>query len=321
MVKLVLVYDMRAPDFGGPAVDLYQAALDQCAWGDALGFERVRINEHHAAEDGYLPSPVVFGAGVAGRTRKLLIELVMLLPLYHPLRAAEDLAVLDLVSGGRLQLTAAAGYRPVEYEMFGAEFRKRPSLMERNIEILKQAWSGEPFEHEGREVQILPRPAQRPRPPIFMGGSSRPAAERAARIADGYRPVMPALYEDYRQAVAAQGRAAEPMQPAASYQFLHVSKTPDEDWRRIAPYALHENNSYGRWLAAAGGGPYHEVTDADQLRAEGRYRVVTPEECVEMARTEGVVSLKPLAGGLDPETSWRSLRLFEQEVLPRLRAA
>ena len=98
-----LVYDMRAPAFGAPATELYRAAIEQCAWADQHGFSRVTFPEHHASDDGYLPSPIVMAAAVAGVTQQMLIHLsVVLLPLYHPLRAAEDLAVLDLVSGGRL---------------------------------------------------------------------------------------------------------------------------------------------------------------------------------------------------------------------------
>ncbi|HKA03474.1 MAG TPA: LLM class flavin-dependent oxidoreductase, partial [Acidimicrobiales bacterium] len=107
-----LVYDMRAPDFGTPAVELYRAAIEQCAWADQHGFYRVTLAEHHASDDGYLPSPIVLGSALAAVTQQMLIHLaVVLLPLYHPLRAAEDLAVLDLVSGGRLRLTVAGGYR------------------------------------------------------------------------------------------------------------------------------------------------------------------------------------------------------------------
>jgi alkanesulfonate monooxygenase SsuD/methylene tetrahydromethanopterin reductase-like flavin-dependent oxidoreductase (luciferase family) len=320
MTVLNLAYDMRAPDFGAPPVELYQAALDQCEWADKLGFRSVSFMEHHATTDGYLPSPLVMAAAAAGRTKDILIGVsVMLLPLYHPLRAAEDLAVLDLVSGGRLRVTVGAGYRQEEYAQFGLDLKKRPSLMERGIETLKKAWTGEPFEYEGRTVRILPRPAQSPRPTITMGGSSKAAAERAARIADGYQPVTPQIYEDYRQALEALGKPVPPRAPnRGSYLYLHVTNDPDKAWRQIAPHALHENNDYARWLKGAPNAVYHEVTDPDVLRASGAYKLLTPDECVEMATTEGLLSFKPLIAGLDPAIAWENLRLFESEVLPRL---
>jgi len=321
MTILTLAYDMRAPDFGAPAVELYKAALDHCEWADKLGFQSVSFMEHHATTDGYLPSPIVMAAAAAGRTKDILIGVsVMLLPLYHPLRAAEDLAVLDLVSGGRLRITVGAGYRHEEYAQFGLELKKRPSLMERGIETLKKAWTGEPFEYEGKTVRILPRPAQTPRPAITMGGSSKAAAERAARIADGYQPVTPTIYEDYRQALAALGKPVPPRAThRGSYLYLHVTKDPEATWRQIAPHALHENNDYARWLKDAPNAVYHEATDAEVLRGSGAYKIVTPDECVELARKEGVLSFKPLIAGLDPAIAWENLRLFEKEVLPRLR--
>lgn len=318
----MLAYDMRAPDFGAPAAALYAAALDQCEWADKLGFQQVMFSEHHATTDGYLPSPIVMAAAAAGRTKSMLIGIgLILLPLYHPLHAAEDLAVLDLVSGGRLRLVVGAGYRDEEYEQFGLKLRQRPSLMERGIETLKQAWTGEPFEYEGKTVRILPRPAQRPRPDIVMGGTTKAAAERAARIADGYMPVAPELFEDYRQALAALGKPVPPPMPArrGGYMFLHVTNDPDGDWQRIAPHALHENNDYAAWLKGQPNAVYRHVDDAAALLASGQYRIVTPDECVALAQENGFLSFKPLIGGLDPAIGWESLRLFEKEVLPRLR--
>lgn len=320
MIAMTMAFDMRAPDFGTPADTLYKAALDQCEWADRCGFQLVTFMEHHASSDGYLPSPIVMAAAAAGRTKQIGIGIgVMLLPLYDPLRAAEDLAVLDLASGGRLRIVVGAGYRTEEYAQFGLELRKRPSLMERGIETLKKAWTGEPFEYEGRTVKILPRPAQRPRPPIIMGGSSKAAAERAARIADGYSPVLPHLFEDYRTALAALGKPVPPAQPVQDgYFFLHVTKDPEGDWKKIAPHALHENNDYAKWLEGAPNPAYAHTDDPNALLSSGMYRILTPVQCLELARRNGAVSFKPLIGGLDPALAWESLRLFEREVLPHL---
>ena len=147
---------------------LYAAALEQTAWADNLGFTDVQLMEHHASTDGYLPSPIVLGSAVAGVTSQLAIRLcLVLLPLYDPLRIAEDLAVLDLISGGRLRLTVGLGYRREEYEQFGVDMRRRPSLMEEAVETLKLAWTGEPFDFRGRRVRVLRgrRNARGPRSP------------------------------------------------------------------------------------------------------------------------------------------------------------
>jgi alkanesulfonate monooxygenase SsuD/methylene tetrahydromethanopterin reductase-like flavin-dependent oxidoreductase (luciferase family) len=317
---LSLAYDLRAPDFGADPADLYEAALDQCEWADRLGFQAVSFMEHHASSDGYLPSPIVMGAAAAARTRRMQIGVIVLLPLYDPLRAAEDLAVLDNISRGRLRITAIAGYRAEEYRQFGLDMRSRPSRMERALSVLKQAWTGEPFDFEGRQVRVLPRPTQRPRPTLVLGGSSRAAAQRAARLADGFRPVVPELMHDYAQALERLGKPA-PQVPQASgprYLFLHVTQDPDADWERIAPHALHENNEYARWLQGAPNPVYFHAENADALRASGSYQIVTPRRCLEMARRDGYLAFKPLISGLDPALAWQSLRLFEREVLPEL---
>ncbi|MFW6093318.1 MAG: LLM class flavin-dependent oxidoreductase [Pseudomonadota bacterium] len=319
MTRLSLAFDMRAPEFGAAPEALYQAALDQCEWADRLGFHSVGFMEHHASSDGYLPSPLVMAAAAAARTRRMEIGVLVLLPLYDPVRAAEDLAVLDLIAEGRLRVTAIAGYRPEEYQQFGVDMRRRPSLMERGIDVLKKAWSGEAFELDGRRVRILPRPAQRPRPLLTLGGASPAAARRAARIADGFRPVVPELMQDYAEALRELGKPA-PAAPAAGggYLFLHVTRDPEADWARIAPHALHENNDYARWLEGTPNAVYRHVEDPAELRDTGVYRVVTPEQCLAMAREDGYLAFKPLIAGLDPELAWQSLTLFETEVLPYL---
>src|SRR5262245_15489912 len=316
-----LTYDMRAPEFGASAVDLYRAAVEQCAWADKLGFHAVSLLEHHASVDGYLPSPIVLGAAVAGVTERMLIRMsVVLLPLYHPIRLAEDLAVLDLISDGRLRLTVGAGYRPEEYEQFGLDIKRRPSLMEHGVEVLKQAWSGEPFEYAGHTVKILPRPVQEPRPGIALGGSSPAAAKRAARIADDFQPVSPRLYDVYLEELAALGKPVpdRPLRRGGGGLFFFIAEDPDAAWEAIAPHAMHETNDYAAWASGMRGSPYSAYDSADELRKSGMYEVVTPDEAVDLIRERGGASFKPLMGGLDPETGWSCLRLFESNVLPRL---
>ncbi|HWF22662.1 MAG TPA: LLM class flavin-dependent oxidoreductase [Acidimicrobiales bacterium] len=318
MNHLTLLYDMRAPDSGAPADALYQAAVAQCAWADTLGFNSVTLTEHHATTDGYLPSPMILGAAIAGSTQNLLIRLsLVLLPLYHPLRAAEDLAVLDLISGGRLRLTVGLGYRPEEYEQLGVVMRQRPSLMEEAVETLKLAWTGEPFEYRGRTVRVLPRPAQRPRPLIAMGGASPASARRAAAIADDYQPLSGKLYDLYLQELAALGKPAPAPSPAASGSYLFVSEDPDRDWARIAPHAMHDNNEYAAWIGGRKGA-FSASIGPDELRRTGPYRVVTPEECLTIAAAEDTLAFKPLVGGLDPDVGWEGLHLFADKVLPHL---
>lgn len=325
MIDVSLNYDMRAPSFGTGPEALYPAAVEQCAWADRRAFASVVLSEHHASDDGYLPSPIVLGAAIAGATEHLLIRLsLVLLPLYHPVRAAEDLAVLDLVSAGRLRLTVGAGYRPEEYRQFGLDIRRRPSLMEEGIETLKQAWTGEPFEFRGETVQVRPRPNQWPRPSITLGGASPASARRAARLADGYAPLSERLYELYLDELAACGKPPPPERRpsgATGPVFVHVTDDPARDWAVIAPHALHEANTYAAWAAGARGSVYQAAERADDLRDNGQYVVITPDEALALARRQGSLTLKPLMAGLDPDLGWACLELVADRVLPHLQAA
>jgi alkanesulfonate monooxygenase SsuD/methylene tetrahydromethanopterin reductase-like flavin-dependent oxidoreductase (luciferase family) len=151
---------MRAPDFGAPIGELYTAALEQCVWADALGFDAVHVAEHHGTEDGYLPSSLVFCSAVAARTKDITLQpSALLVTLHHPLRLAEDLAVLDILSGGgRVNVVAGIGYLEREFDMFGVDFAARAQTFEVKLDVLRAALRGEPFECNGRTVVVSPRP-------------------------------------------------------------------------------------------------------------------------------------------------------------------
>lgn len=321
-IELNLAFDMRAPAQGAPAEELYRAATEQAAWADQVGFDNVQLMEHHASNDGYLPSPIVLGAAIAAVTRVLRVNLsLLILPLYDALRVAEDLAVLDLISSGRMRLTVGLGYRQEEYQQFGVNMKTRPSIMEEAVATLKAAWTGQPFQYRGRTVRILPRPVQQPRPQIAMGGASPASARRAARIADDYQPLSSRLHEIYLNELDRLGKPRPGRIPRWRGRgvYVHVSNDPERDWALIGPRALYDNNEYAQWIGGRKGS-FQELADTEELRSVGTYRVVTPDECVELAREHGALTFKPLLGGLSPEVGWAGLDLFAASVLPRLRS-
>jgi alkanesulfonate monooxygenase SsuD/methylene tetrahydromethanopterin reductase-like flavin-dependent oxidoreductase (luciferase family) len=319
-----LRYDLRCPPFArATPEELAAAALEQCAWADERGFALVALSEHHGSPDGYLPSPLVLAGAIAARTRRMRILLAALIaPLHDPIRLAEDLAVLDVISGGRIVPVLAGGYMESEFLTFGRKLADRPQAMEEIVGILERAWTGEPFEHRGTTVRVTPRPVQRPRPPLFMGGASSAAARRAARLADHFIPSVPGLFEVFREERRRLGRPDPGPLPTTTGNFLHVAEDPDAAWERIAPHALHETNAYALWAGESGGfTPYETAPDAEALRRSGRYPVLTPEELIEKARAlpaTGTIMLHPLMGGMDPELGWESLHLIEKVVLPAL---
>jgi alkanesulfonate monooxygenase SsuD/methylene tetrahydromethanopterin reductase-like flavin-dependent oxidoreductase (luciferase family) len=321
-VRLSLRYDLRAPAFGPPAQALYAAALEQCVWAEDRGFDSVAVSEHHGSDDGYCPSPLVLAAAITGRTRSLRVMVAALvLPLYDPIRLAEDLAVLDLASGGRVDVVIGAGYRPEELAMYGRVMDDRVPLVEEGVAALRAAWSGEEFEYRGRRVRVTPTPSRPGGPMLLMGGATPGAARRAARLGDGFIPVDASLWPVYEAACRDLGREPGPPPPPNGPLFIHVADDPERAWSRIAPHALHETNSYGSWLTSAEGiAVYTPMDDPQALRASGMYAVVTPDECLAMARANGALRLHPLMGGLPPDLAWESLELVATKVLPRLQA-
>ena len=324
--EINLRYDLRCPDWATPRGDLYAAALDQCAWADQLGLDAVLISEHHGSEDGYLPAPTVFAAAVAARTKRIRIRLAALvLPLHDPVRAAEQLAVLDVLSGGRLEVVAAAGYVPSEFAMFGVPMDKRGARLERYVEVMRRLWRGERFDYEGRPVCLGLKPLQEHGPPVILAGGSPISAKRAARIGDGYMPVFARLWKTYAEECARLGK--EPGGPPVSNapSFLHLSDDPDRSWQAIGPHALHDMNAYGAWAEEAGlPGLYRHTDSVDDVRGTGMYQVITPEACTKMVRTgrvRGSLVFHPLMGGLSPDLANESLRLLENRVWPQLRGS
>jgi alkanesulfonate monooxygenase SsuD/methylene tetrahydromethanopterin reductase-like flavin-dependent oxidoreductase (luciferase family) len=330
MVTVALRYDLRSPE-GAPTKhpELYRTCLDQCAWADEHGVgDVVVLSEHHAMEDGFLPAPFTMAAAVAARTKRMMISIAAaLIPLHDPIRLAEQIAVVDLISGGRVNFVAGAGYAQHEFEMAGIERRQRGKLLEEYVEVMLQAWKGGPFDWHGRTVQATPVPQTKPHPLIFMGGSSEAAARRAARLKLPFFPALgdERLVEWYRDEAAKVGFEQPFCLLPHGPGFVHVTEDPDEAWSRIAEYAWYDAETYRSWQAP---GQSSEVTthasNPDELRKEGIYRVVTPEECVALAGElgpTGTIVLHPLMGGMPAELGWSSLQLFREKVLPRLRPA
>lgn len=315
-----LHYDFRAPAIGPPAADLYAAALEQCAWGERVGFDEVVISSHHGCEDDYGPAPIVAATAIAARTRRLRIAPVVALPLYDPIHLAEEVAVLDLLAGGRIELVVGAGYRPSEFAMFGGSMGERARRMDEAIPALRAAWSGEPFEYRGRRVLVRPRPAQPGGPKLCYAGYSPPAARRAARLADAFMPMPGSDAEPiYLETCRALGR--EPvLKRRIAWMFLFVTEDPERAWARLAPHLLHVANSYARWMSEAGTTPvYTPVSDVASLRATGTFRIATPEACVELVEGVDDVIVDPLFGGIPPGLAEESLELIANRVLPALR--
>lgn len=327
MPAIALRYDLRSAPFAETKhPELYRACLEQVAWCEQNGVgDIVVLSEHHGLEDGFMSSPLTVAAAIAARTSRLPISIAAaLVPLHDPVRLAEQIATVDLLSGGRVSLVAGIGYAEHEFEMAGVDRRARGGLIEEYIEVMRTAWTGEPFEWRGRTIRVTPRPVSQPHPPLFYGGGSEAAARRAARLRMAFLPSIgdPRLKEIYDEECAAVGHQGFCVLPGGP-GFVLVADDPDAAWAAIEPYAWYDATTYaGMQNRGSRSEVTSRATSPAELRAEGIYRVVTPDECLALAREigdAGTLVLHPLMGGMPAELGWRSLELFRDEVLPRLR--
>jgi alkanesulfonate monooxygenase SsuD/methylene tetrahydromethanopterin reductase-like flavin-dependent oxidoreductase (luciferase family) len=208
-----------------------------------------------------------------------------------------------------------------EFAMFDVPVPTRAERVTEMVSTLKAAFAGQPFDYRGRTVRVTPSPSRPGGPAVFLGGSSEPAARRAARIADGFLPSLPEVWEFYRDEARKLDRPDPGPSPVGANRVVALAEDPEKGWEQMAPYFLHETNAYGHWQDEYGVvGPYNTVADTDELRATGQYDVLTPEEFIaeQKASAFPFALLHPLCGGMPTELAWSSLRLFEQEVLPAL---
>ena len=303
----------------------YRAAIEMAAFAEKNGFSVVSVEEHHVAENGWLPSPLTLAGAIIGRTETIAVNCTaLLITLYDPIRLAEDIAVLDLASGGRFSFVAGLGYRPEEYAALDKDWGSRGKRMDRVLETLLKAWSGEPFEYNGHSIRVTPVPLSKPHPPFAIGGMSRAAARRAARFGLPFFPPMemPELGAIYRAELDRLGKKGMVFYPAEENSMLFIDEDPERAWHELAPYLLRESREYAGWKRDGVPRPGEQpVSDVEGLRRQKRYEILTPAEC--LARLEAhdagfTPCLHPLCGGIPIERAWQGLELYVNRVLSRI---
>jgi alkanesulfonate monooxygenase SsuD/methylene tetrahydromethanopterin reductase-like flavin-dependent oxidoreductase (luciferase family) len=312
----MLRFDMRAPDGGTPITELYRTAIEMAEWSESHGCVSTLVSEHHSSPDGYVPSPLVLASAIAARTTQMPIVIgALLLNFYDPIKLAEDMAVLDIVSNGRVSYVIGLGYRPEEHAMFGIEMASRGKVMDQKLDALRRALAGERFVYEGRQVHVTPRPITPGGPKLAYGGHSLAAARRAGRLGldffaeGGDDSLVEAYTAAATEAGVTPGFAYVPSRESPNSMF--VAEDVDQAWRDLGPYLLHDATTYREWLGDnVVASSRSEASSVDELRAEnGSYRIVGVDEAVARIRSGMPLAMQPLCGGIPAELAWKSVRL------------
>jgi alkanesulfonate monooxygenase SsuD/methylene tetrahydromethanopterin reductase-like flavin-dependent oxidoreductase (luciferase family) len=319
---LTIRFDMRAPPSGAPTTDLYPAAIDMCAWAESRGAIVAVLSEHHGAEYNHLPSPMVLASAIAARTERLAIMLAaVVLPFWDPVRLAEDMAVLDIISKGRASYILALGYRPEEFEHFGVDIRTRGRLADEKLALLRELLSGEAI-FGGRRIKATPPPHTAGGPMLMWGGGSVAAARRAGRYGLGMlgNANVDGMHEAYQEACRQHGHEPGPifLPDREKPSVCFVADDVDEAWDEIGPYLLHDVRAYADWNPgndySAG---FSDAKTVDELRTNPTsHRIYSVEEAVKRVRSGEVLSLSPLCGGVPPEIAWPYLKRVGEVVVP-----
>jgi alkanesulfonate monooxygenase SsuD/methylene tetrahydromethanopterin reductase-like flavin-dependent oxidoreductase (luciferase family) len=320
-----LFFDMRAPALGAPSREIYAAALEMTAFGDRIGINKVGFMEHHGCDDGYLTNPFLMGAAAAARTTRIRINLgAVILPLHDPLKVAEDIAIVDQISQGRVEVILGAGYVPSEFARFGVSLGDRAKLMDRGIETILRALSGEATDTDGRDILVRPLPIQEPKNILLVGGGVKASALRAARFDLGFAPANPKLFGLYEEEMGSRGQALRARHGPGRPLCIHLAEDVESGWAELLPHAVHVAKSYAAWADETGmhKSPFHGLGTEEAMRAAGIFQVWTPDQMLEYAASlppHATLGFMPLLGGLDPEAGWRSMHLLKS-IMPRLNA-
>jgi alkanesulfonate monooxygenase SsuD/methylene tetrahydromethanopterin reductase-like flavin-dependent oxidoreductase (luciferase family) len=312
--------------------DTFDIMLGQSALAEEMGFHTIWAHEHHS-QGALYPSPILALAAVAGVTKRVQLGTNMvILPLYHPLRVAEDFAMLSLMCGGRAVLGASVGYVEKEFRAIGVSLKDRASRMEQGLSVIKRLWSGEAVtaKHDGMELEehvLFPLPPSPP--PIYIGGLVPRAVRRAARLGDGFllsagttRDQASERIRLYRNELEEEEEEEEEEAklPIAINRIVQVVPNKAEKERVLDLVGTNYLNLYDNW----GHQDVTSLTDRQRLLVEtsnSHFILGEPEECVEKIKAYQEIGIGHIAclmnfGNPPVEMVERSMKLFADKVMP-----
>lgn len=342
------------PEMHGPAHRFYHDIISQITYAEELGFDSVWLTEHHFTQyAGVFPSPQLFLTAVAQRTKRIRIgTAVVLIPLHNPIRVAEDFAMLDNLSDGRLEFGAGRAFLRYEYDHFNVPMDESSGRFSEGLQVIEQAWTQDAVNFEGRffrihNLPVLPRPQQTPRPPIWAAAQLTPASFEFIGQRGYHLMTVPYLagvagtkenLQTYLRALQESDRNPADFDISVT-SIAYLAETNDQARVEVEPYIMR----YIKTLtdAVAAGGEASQAADYkhyqqhksrlesltfDQLFDDHALAFGDPDKCVSRIRylqqELGMTYFKILVnfGGLPHHRVVRSLELFAKHVMPQFKA-
>ena len=328
-LRVGVCYDFRnPPDSGVSDQALYSEILEQVAWLDQIGADLVWFTEHHFVEDGYLPSWIPVAGAMSSVTKHVRFGTdICLMPFNHPVRLAEDLAVLDNLSGGRVEVGLGMGYAPHEGRGLGFPVSRRVSLMEEGIEVLQKCFSGERFSYQGKRYQfedvvITPGYVQEGGPPLWVAAMSEAGAMRAAHYDTHFLPqgLKANSYDPWIDKLQSTGRNPADYRVGIIRSIL-VTEDRDKDWQAVRAAERYRMALYQRFFEESGEGFGEKGEPVPQTWIVGDV-----DECVaELTKfilDFGITDIVSMAvpPGMRAEQMGDSLEKLFTQVVPRVKA-
>jgi probable F420-dependent oxidoreductase len=312
----------------------YREALEEVTRAEELGFDSVWMEEHHSVTNHYWPSPLTVLAGFATRTSRMTLGTdIVVAAFHHPVRLAEDVAMLDVMSGGRFVLGIAIGYKPDEFALYGVDLEKRGARFEEQLAIMQGLWTQEHVQFKGTyytlQGRLEPKPVQQPHPPVWIGGWGDITLRRAATLADNWIPGptadlkrLLAGRKQFLERRTAAGRAAPTEWPLTRDVII-----ADSDKRARELAEEHIMVAYRREYAGGWRHPFIDASIATDLERlmEDRFIIGGPEQCIAKIRRfveqYGMTHLicRTFFPGMPHSHIVREIELISREVMPAFR--
>ena len=315
--------------------------IEQMVLADEIGLDKAWVAEHHFSNYGYATNPLLLIARAAGVARRIRFgQAVIVTPFWHPLRLAEDIALTDILTDGRLDIGLGRGYQKMETDAFELKLEESRALFLEQLEIMKKAWTEDDFTHQGqfftipRPITMLPKPIQKPHPQIWIACQSEQTIDWTA--SQGYFPIFSgssggAQIFAWRQRFMDRWRAAGHTNPnprIAVQRFVYVCDGEDEAraalrwprWQRRL--ATHLRGATER-IVAGRNEEHPAPTEPSDDELWDRVVYGPPERCIAQVRRDVEAGFTDFigwfdVGGLPIETVKQSMRRFAAEVKPAL---